>query len=112
MDYQAIVIAIIGSGGLWTVVSTLVAAWLDHRRAKRDAKIASGAILEKHGRALRGLLYGELERRCSAYLKKGSISAAELNDLRKYYYEPYHDGLGGDGTIENLFHRVENLAVE
>lgn len=112
MDYQAIVIAIIGSGGLWTVVSTLVAAWLDHRRAKREKATSSAATLDTHGRALRGLLYGALEKKCAEYLKRGKISAAELNDLRKYYYEPYHDGLGGNGTIEKLFERVENLPVE
>lgn len=112
MDTQAIILAILGSGGLWTVISAIVAAWLDSRRAKRDKAILSRKMLETHGKALRGLLYGALEKKCAEYLKRGMISAAELNDLRKYYYEPYHDGLGGDGTIEKLFERVENLPVE
>ena len=107
-----IIVAILASGGLWSVVSALVAAWLDRRREMRAEEQISAGVLDAHGRALRGLLYGELERKCTAHLKKGKISAAELNDLRKYYYEPYHDGLGGDGTIEALFGRVENLPVE
>ena len=112
MVTQEIVIAILASGGLWSVVSALVAAWLDRRREKRAEQQISAGGLDAHGRALRGLLYGELERKCTEYLKKGKISASELNDLRKYYYEPYHDGLGGDGTIESLFNRVESLPVE
>ena len=112
LDTQTIIIAILSSGGLWAVISTLVAAWLDKRRAKQDKAILSTAMLETHGKALRGLLYGALEKKCAEYLKKGTITAAELNDLRKYYYEPYHDGLGGNGTIEKLFERVENLPVE
>lgn len=107
-----IIVAILASGGLWSVVSAIIAAWLDSRREKRAEERGEGERMEAHSRALRGLLYGELEKRCTDYIKKGRISAAELNDLRKYYYEPYHDGLGGDGTIEALFGRVENLPVD
>lgn len=109
---QEIIIAILASGGLWSVVSALIAAFLDYRREKRTRQQISNGVLDAHGRALRGLLYGELERKCTDYLKRGKITAGELNDLRKYYYEPYHDGLGGDGTIESLFNRVESLPVE
>lgn len=109
---ENLIIAILASGGLWSVVNALVAAWLDRRREKRAEERGEGERMEAHSRALRGLLYGELEKRCTDFIKKGRISAAELNDLRKYYYEPYHDGLGGDGTIEALFGRVENLPVE
>lgn len=116
MDINAIALVVLGSGGFWAVVSAIVAAWLDRRREKKDTVVKSIAensvMLEGHGKALRGLLYGELERRCTYYLKAGKITAAELNDLRKYYYEPYHDTLGGDGTIEGLFHRVEQLPVD
>ena len=109
---QEIVLAVLASGGLWSVVNVIVAAWLDGRREKRAEARGEGERMEAHSRALRGLLYGELEKRCTDFIKKGRISAAELNDLRKYYYEPYHDGLNGDGTIEALFGRVENLPVE
>lgn len=112
MDIGAIITAIVASGGFWAVINALVAAWLDRRRAKREASSISPDAFSAHGRALRGLLYAELERLCTMYLKRGWITAPELNDLRQYFYEPYHDGLGGDGTIEGLFKRVCDLPVQ
>lgn len=112
MDYQVIITTILASGGFWAVISALVAAWLDKRRAKREQNNLSVELMDAHTKALRGLLYGELERRCTYYIKKGSIKAAALKDLREYYYEPYSKGLGGNGTIKKLFERVEQLPVE
>lgn len=105
------ILAVLASGGLWSVVNVIVAAVITRRREKRLATRTDTDALDAHSRALRGLLYGELEKRCTDYLQRGEISAAELNDLRKYYYDPYHKDLGGDGTIETLFHRVETLPV-
>lgn len=112
MDYQVIITTILASGGFWAVISAIVAAWLDKRRAQREKTAFDASIVDAHSKALRGLLYGELERRCSYYIKKGSISMTELKDLRTYYYEPYHDGLGGNGTIKKLFEQVEQLPFE
>ena len=109
MNTQTIVLAVLASGGLWSVVNVLVAAWIDKRRIKREMAMLDASVLEAHGKALRGLLYGELERKCSYYLRKGSITAAELNDLRRYYFEPYTEGLEGDGTIQTLFKKVEGI---
>lgn len=108
---QEIIIAVLASGGLWSVVNVIVTAVITKRREKRLSERTDTEALEAHSRALRGLLYGELEKRCSHYLQQGWVSAAELNDLRKYYYDPYHTDLDGDGTIETLFHRVEALPV-
>lgn len=108
---QEIIIAVLASGGLWSVVNVIITAIITRRREKRAMTRADTEALDAHSRALRGLLYGELEKRCAYYLQQGYITAAELNDLRKYYYDPYHTDLDGDGTIETLFHRVEALPV-
>lgn len=106
-----IIVSVLASSGVWAVVNAVIGYVLDKKR-KRDASASiNPEEIELHGKALRGLLYGELERRCSDYIRRGSITAAELNDLRTYYYEPYH-ALHGDGTIDRLISRVENLDIK
>jgi hypothetical protein len=99
-----IIIAIIASGGAWSLLNTGLQHILKRFDKKKD-------LLDVHGAALRGLLYGELERRLTAYIRSGSISAGELNSIRKYYYEPYKE-LDGDGVIDALMERVEKLDIK
>ena len=105
-----IILAVLASSGVWTAINAVINYFIDKKKKSSETKISSEEF-ELHGKALRGLLYGELERRCSDYIKRGSISAGELNDLRKYYYEPYH-ALNGDGTIDRLMNRVEDLDIK
>lgn len=103
MDKTAIIIAVLGSGGVWAVLNNIVSYFVRKFDKKNDE-------IETHGKALRGLLYGELERRCTGYIRAGGISASDLNTLRKYYYEPYKL-LNGDGVIDSLMARVEALPI-
>ena len=105
-----IIVAVLASSGVWAVVNSITAYFLERRKKKDDNGTISKEDFEAVVKGLRGLLYGELENRCSHYIKEGHISAGELNDLRKYYFEPYKS-LKGDGTIDRLMERVENLDI-
>jgi len=110
-DATTIIVAVLASSGVWAVVNTITAYFIEKKKAKDNKNSITREEFEVMQKALRGLLYGELERRCSRYIHDGHISAGELNDLRRYYFEPYK-GLGGDGTIDNLMGRVEKLNIE
>lgn len=63
-----------------------------------------------HRKALLALLHGELFTKCDVYIKRGSITRFELNDL-EYVFESYKN-LGGNGTGEELYKRVKNLPIK
>lgn len=109
-EATTIIVAVLASSGVWAVVNTITAYILDKRKKKDDNGTISKDDFEAVVKGVRGLLYGELELKCSQYIQKGNISAGELNDLRKYYFEPYKS-LKGDGTIDRLMGRVENLDI-
>ena len=110
MDMTTIVVAVLASSGVWAVVNSITAYFIEKRKAKDKAETISKEDFDAVVKGLRGLLYGELEQRCADYIQRGHIKAGELNDLRKYYYEPYKS-LKGDGTIDKLVQRVEDLDI-
>ena len=102
---------ILACGGFWAVIQLIISYMLEKKRKKDEAGTISRAEFDLHTRALCGLLYGELRKRCTYFLEQGEISVDDLKELRKYYFEPY-TGTGGDGTIEGLFERVEELPIK
>lgn len=108
MDYTTtIIVAVLASSGVWAVVQSIIAYFIDKKKKKDDNGTISREDFDAVVKGLRGLMYDKLEERCSHYIKQGKISAGELNDLRKYYFEPYK-ALKGDGTIDRLMERVED----
>lgn len=105
-----ILIACFGSAGLWTVINSITAYIIEKRKKKDDNGTISKEDFETVQKGVRGLLYGELEKRCSEYIQRGHISASDLNSLRKYYYEPYQQ-MHGNGTITKLMERVSSLDI-
>lgn len=105
-----IIVAVLASSGVWAVVNSITAYFIERRKQKDNSQNITKDEFDAVVKGLRGLLYGELEQRCSHFIQQGKISAGELNDLRKYYFEPYKS-LQGDGTIDKLMQRVENLEI-
>ena len=102
---------ILACGGFWAVVQVIISYALERKREKDKAGQITREEFDLHTRALCGLLYGELRKRCTYFLEQGEISVDDLKELRKYYFEPYVAS-GGDGTIEGLFERVEELPIK
>lgn len=64
--------------------------------------------LEKQGEAIAGLDHDRIVHLGKGYIKKGSISLEEYDDIRKYLYEPYKK-LGGNGTAEDVMNRLRTM---
>ena len=56
------------------------------------------------------LLHNSLFRNCTEYIKRGEISANELDNLEELY-NSYHS-LGGNGTGTALYERCKNLKIK
>lgn len=109
----AVVLAVIGSSGLWTFIQFLIT---NSRKHKKQKDIADK--LDQHEEEIRqikamslGALYDRAKFLGESYLKRGWWTMDEYEDYIKYIYKPYH-GAGGDGTIDRLVHELEKMPIE
>lgn len=91
-----IVLAVLGSSGLWAGIFTLL-------QTKINKKSASNKMLV-------GLGHDRIVWLCGKYIERGWITKDEYEDLHDYLYIPYRD-MGGNGTAEKLMTEVEKLPV-
>ncbi len=87
------VLAIFASAGFWSFITKMT--------DKKSAK----------ARLLMGIAYHNICDLCLMYIHRGSISADEYADLKKYFYQPYRD-MGGNGVCERLMNEVDRLPIK
>lgn len=92
----AVVLAILGSNGLWTVVNSILTNRKDKKSVERQAMLA--------------LLHDRLYRLCQNYIKQGYVTVGQLDNLM-YLWQPY-EGLGGNGTGKKLYDQVLQLPLK
>lgn len=85
--------SILASSGFWT--------WMQKRGEGKSAT----------SRLLMGLAYDKITHLGMEYIAKGWITHDELEDYRKYLFEPYRE-LGGNGTAERIMSEVEKLPLK
>lgn len=86
------IIALIGSTGLWSFMST--------RRSKHDAKT----------RLLIGLAHDRIIYLGQKYIDRGYITADEYENLHDYLYSPYSEN-GGNGSAKRVMEIVKTLPM-
>lgn len=91
-----IILAVIGSSGLWAGIAALLLRWLDKKSAK--------------SRMILGLGHDRIIWLCQKYIARGWITKDEYEDLHDYLYVPYKN-MGGNGTAERLMKEVDRLPV-
>jgi hypothetical protein len=91
-----VIIAVLGSGGLWTLIQALI-----NYKINKDS-------MEKQ--ALKSLLRDAIFRRCEKALSNGEVSIEELENINGLY-QPYKE-LGGNGTAKKLIEDVNDLEVK
>ena len=87
-----ILTTLLASAGFWAFVAKV----LDKKSAKSKMILGLGhkAIIDE---AMR-------------YIKRGSISRDEYEDLYKYLFKPYKD-MGGNGTVERIMKEIDKLPI-
>ena len=85
--------AVLGSGGMWALI-----------QKKSDAK-------DYNKQMLLGLSHDKLLYLLKKYIRRGSITTDEFENVHKYLYTPYRN-LGGNGVVEKLMREVERLPIK
>lgn len=88
--FLIIIGSVIGSGGFWT--------FLQFRSTRGNATT----------RLMMGMAYREITTLGLTYIQRGYITMDELEDFRKYFFEPY-EALGGNGVAKRVMRQVESL---
>ena len=96
MDTNAIIIAIVGAGGFWTLLQFLLTKWLERK------SVIKSAVL--------GLLHDRIYSICHEIIDKGYCTTEEYDNL-KHLYEPY-DELGGNSTAKRLKRAVDEKIIK
>jgi hypothetical protein len=105
----AIIIAVLGSTGLWTVINQHFFTYIGQKRKLSEMqKDEIKNILKPTNDMVLGIGYDRLIHVCNKYIDRGWIDIDELNGINKYLYEPYRE-LGGDGMAEMLFDKLQAL---
>lgn len=94
------IIAGITSGGFTSLVIFLIQRH-DQKKGKHSAE----------SEMLLGLGHDRIVYLGDLYIRRGSISKDEYENLHDYLYKPYCD-LGGNGTAERVMKEVEKLPLK
>jgi len=95
MDATQIIVAVIGSGLLSTLINRLFDYW-DKQNGTQNG--------------IRVILKDRIRFLCTRYIEQGWIYEDELEDLVKMH-ECYHKALHGNGYLDGLMNRVQNLEI-
>ena len=95
MDTTAIIIAIVGAGGFWTLLQFLLSKWLERKSVLKSAVL--------------GLLHDRIYSICHEIIDKGYCTTEEYDNL-KHLYEPY-DALCGNSTAKRLKVEVDKVEI-
>ena len=87
-----ILVAMIASTGFWSFVQRIV------ERKSANSKL------------LLGLAHDRIMALCSEYIKRGSLTHAEYENLDKYLYKPYIKK-GGNGVVKHMMDKVNQLPI-
>lgn len=91
-----LIIAILGCGGFWTLIQTLI-------NRKREKKTAQA-------KACLALLHNAIYSQCKEHLARGYVSIDDQKEL-EYLYTPYKM-LGGNSVAEANYNKVLQLPTQ
>lgn len=98
MDHiQTIILAIFAAPGFWSLLKVVFQRLTNQRDAKTSMLV--------------GLGHDRIVYLGSQYIKRGSITKDEYENLHDYLFVPYQK-LGGNGTAKKIMDEVEKLPMK
>lgn len=94
---MTICITIFASSGFWGLVTYII---------QRKDSVGSA-----QSKMLKGLGHDRICYLGSEYIKRGSLTKDEYENLVDYLYKPYKE-LGGNGTAEKIIEDVKKLPIK
>ena len=96
--FWSIILAVLG-GSTGAALITGVFEIIKRKTSKEDSQ----------AKALRFLMYAQIRNLCETYIKRAWITTTELKILTEMH-QCYHDGLDGNGFLDELMQEVHNKA--
>lgn len=105
-----IILAILGSSAMAAIISGVFALLQNKQKTnlKSVEELQSTQEILKEG--LQQLLYVQIKALCKEHIAKGYIASNELEDLERMH-KVYHDGLNGNGYLDDLMKAVRKLRI-
>ncbi len=94
---STICITIFASSGFWGLITWLIQTKTQFKSAEKEM--------------LKGLGHDRICYLGAEYIKRGSLSRDEYENLVDYLYKPYK-ALGGNGTAEKIIDDVKKLPIK
>lgn len=94
---MTIICSVFASTGFWAFITAVM--------QKRDKKVST------EGKMLRGLAHDRICYLGEEYIKRGSITKDEYENLHDYLYLSYEE-LGGNGTAKRIMEEVKKLPLQ
>ena len=89
--------ALLASSGLW--------GFIMYKAQKKDKENDDMKVIRA---ALMGILYSDILDAGERYIQRGYITLKQLNNFKKYLYDPYK-ALGGDGMADEVWDNLSDL---
>lgn len=105
-----VILGILGSSVIATIISGIFA--LIQNKQKTDIKSVEElqATQEILKQGLQWVLYDRIKYLCKEHISRGYIASNDLEDLERMH-KVYHDGLGGNGYLDDLMQAVRRLRI-
>ena len=94
----AVILALIASSGVW--------GYIMYRQQRRDRKNDDMKCVKD---AVRGILFTDILDAGDKYIERGYITIKQLNNFKKYLYDPYKT-LDGDGMADEIWENLSDLS--
>lgn len=115
---MSVLIAILGgtAGAAFVTGIFSLIKWRLDRKASREDRNADKEDKTNEQIAgivvgVRMLMYDRIKHLGNSYLRRGSVSSEELEDLISMH-KVYHNELDGNGFLDNLMEKVKHLPVK
>lgn len=105
-----IILGILGSSAIAATVSGLFALLQNKQKTNLKSVEELQATQEILKEGLQQLLYVQIKALCKEHIARGYIASNELEDLERMH-KVYHDGLNGNGYLDDLMKAVRRLRI-
>lgn len=105
-----LILAILGSSALAAIISGVFALLQNKQKTNFKSVEELQATQETLREGLQWVLYDRIKYLCKEHISKEYIASNDLEDLERMH-KVYHDGLGGNGYLDDLMKAVRRLRI-
>lgn len=105
-----VILGILGSSAIAAIISGVFALLQNKQKTSFKSTEELQATQETLREGLQQILYVQIKALCKEHIANGYIASNELEDLERMH-KVYHDGLNGNGYLDDLMKTVRHLRI-